>query len=190
MPLLLSALQKISPKYRLLSSFDCEWDAMEAAASLTGSFSLPRPESKEGICSRQSTEVKAETLVEKPLAPKSESVAKRYIHFELRFDSKVLLRNTVAIVGSYEELGSWNSTRAFRLTWKTDNIWTGDLKVKIAPRAPSLVYKFIVVNENGEPTLGEVGSHREIQIAQLSNATSRNPLIVSTNWIDMAQKKS
>jgi hypothetical protein len=87
----------------------------------------------------------------------------------------------IAVAGSVPELGSWDSSKALKLTWNSGNVWEGDLRLAGTSTQP-IEYKFVVVDSEGHAQRWEGGANRVLKTEQLATAGG-HPLVVATTWV-------
>ncbi|CAG9462760.1 unnamed protein product, partial [Pedinophyceae sp. YPF-701] len=87
----------------------------------------------------------------------------------------------VRMVGSAEQLGQWDVTRALSMTWTDGHIWRGE-----APLAPGEVeYKYVVVSSGDSPAwvLWQPGDNMIIEIPQEEVAPQEiERIVVQDQW--------
>ena len=82
----------------------------------------------------------------------------KLIKFEIKFDTK--LGESLAIIGSLNELGQWKHNRALKMDWNPGNVWKCCMYFNNYNNIIDFEYKFIIL-ENGQIKFWEDGNNRK-----------------------------
>lgn len=82
----------------------------------------------------------------------------KLIKFEIKFDTK--LGESLAIIGSLNELGQWKHNRALKMDWNPGNVWKCCMYLNNYNNIIDFEYKFIIL-ENGQIKFWEDGNNRK-----------------------------
>ena len=104
--------------------------------------------------------------VDKPFISHSFKINK--IYFEIKFDTK--LGESISVIGSIDKLGHWETSRALKLNWNEDNIWTGSFDFN---DSSEFEYKFILL-DNGYVKAWEDGINRKFIFQKIKNLIEPN----------------
>ena len=84
------------------------------------------------------------------------------INFEIKYDTK--MGESLSIIGSLNELGSWKQKKALKMKWNEGNIWKVSLKFN--NNIKDFEYKFIVIECNNVK-YWEDGNNRKFIISKM-----------------------
>ena len=87
------------------------------------------------------------------------------IDFRIKYDTQI--GESLAIIGSLNELGLWKQNKALKMEWNEGNIWKALLSLNIYNNNIDFEYKFIVL-DGGKIKCWENGNNRKFIISQIS----------------------
>lgn len=90
------------------------------------------------------------------------------IYFEIKYDTQ--MGESMAIIGSNEKLGCWDTSRALHLNWNEGNIWRASFEYN---EINDFEYKFIFI-ENGNVKEWENGINRKFIYQQIKSLIEPN----------------
>ena len=82
----------------------------------------------------------------------------KLIKFEIKFDTK--LGESLAVIGSLNELGLWKHNKALKMDWNPGNVWKSCIYLNNYNNIIDFEYKFIIL-ENGQIKFWEDGNNRK-----------------------------
>ncbi len=83
------------------------------------------------------------------------------LHFYLRYSTK--FGQTLFVTGNIPLLGNDDITKPIPLTYLNDQLWHGSIEIGDTEQASPIIYKYILVTENGEQ-IREFGNDRIIEL--------------------------
>jgi len=89
----------------------------------------------------------------------------KMIKFEMKFDTK--LGESLAVIGSLNELGLWKHNRALNMDWNPGNVWKSCMYLNNYNNIIDFEYKFIIL-ENGQIKFWEDGINRKFIVSLLT----------------------
>ena len=89
----------------------------------------------------------------------------KLIKFEIKFDTK--LGESLAVIGSLNELGLWKENRALKMEWNPGNIWKSCIYLNNYNNIIDFEYKFIIL-ENGQIKFWEDGNNRKFIVSLIT----------------------
>ena len=89
----------------------------------------------------------------------------KLIKFEIKFDTK--LGESLAVIGSLNELGLWKENRALKMEWNPGNIWKSCIYLNNYNNIIDFEYKFIIL-ENGQIKFWEDGNNRTFIVSLIT----------------------
>lgn len=97
------------------------------------------------------------------------------LHFYLKYSTQ--FGQTLFVTGNTAVLGNDDTTNPVPLTYLNDQLWHGSVEVNDKDKVDRIVYRYILVNENGEQVI-EFGNDR---IIELSKAKT-NKIVLLDVW--------
>ena len=89
----------------------------------------------------------------------------KLIKFEIKFDTK--LGESLAVIGSLNELGLWKDNRALKMEWNPGNVWKSCIYLNNYNNIIDFEYKFIIL-ENGHIKFWEDGNNRKFIVSLIT----------------------
>ena len=89
----------------------------------------------------------------------------KLIKFEIKFDTK--LGESLAVIGSLNELGLWKENRALKMEWNPGNVWKSCIYLNNYNNIIDFEYKFIIL-ENGHIKFWEDGNNRKFIVSLIT----------------------
>ena len=89
----------------------------------------------------------------------------KLIKFEIKFDTK--LGESLAVIGSLNELGLWKNNRALKMDWNPGNVWKSCMFLNNYNNIIDFEYKFIIL-ENGHIKFWEDGANRKFIVSMIT----------------------
>jgi hypothetical protein len=86
------------------------------------------------------------------------------INFEIKYNT--VMGETLAIIGSINELGSWKRKKALKMTWFEGNIWKATITYNNYSDVKDFEYKFVIMN-NDHIKSWEDGSNRKFIVSKI-----------------------
>ena len=87
------------------------------------------------------------------------------INFKIKYNTE--FGESLAMLGSINELGLWKQNKALKMEWNEGNIWKAFLSLNNYNNNIDFEYKFIVLEE-GKVKYWESGNNRKFNISQIS----------------------
>ena len=89
----------------------------------------------------------------------------KLIKFEIKFDTK--LGESLAVIGSLNELGLWKDNRALKMDWNPGNVWKSCIYLNNYNNIIDFEYKFIIL-EHGQIKFWEDGNNRKFIVSLIT----------------------
>ena len=89
----------------------------------------------------------------------------KLIKFEIKFDTK--LGESLAVIGSLNELGLWKDNRALKMDWNPGNVWKSCIYLNNYNNIIDFEYKFIIL-EHGHIKFWEDGVNRKFIVSLIT----------------------
>lgn len=105
--------------------------------------------------------------INKP-APVNKSFKLNVIYFEMKYDTQ--MGENIAVIGSIDRLGNWDTSRVLNLGWNEGNVWGASLDYK---EINDFEYKFIFVKD-GYVKEWEDGINRKFIFQQIKSLIEPN----------------
>ena len=86
------------------------------------------------------------------------------INFEIKYNT--VMGETLAIIGSINELGSWKRKKALKMTWFEGNIWKATITYNNYSDVKDFEYKFVIMN-NDHIQSWEDGNNRKFIVSKI-----------------------
>ena len=118
----------------------------------------------------KSTYLTNKTIIKNQYITKKEFKLEKII-FQMRYNTQ--MGEDLGVIGSINELGSWDQRRALRMTWNDGNIWRGEMPFNNS-NIYDFEYKFIFI-AHGCVRQWENGNNRKFILSQIKGLIESCP---------------